>query len=92
VLTYGNHHNKEQKDRGRTWGKGGMHMAEATNRKITTGDGWNIPSKYLPEAEYRDLPDPLFRGGFASHGLLGSNSGGYLRRCPGGSFLREQPE
>jgi hypothetical protein len=53
-------------------------MAEATNRKITTGDGWNIPSKYLPETEYRDLPHPLFRGGFASHGLLGSNSGGYL--------------
>jgi hypothetical protein len=32
-------------------------MAETTAREAT-GDGWNIPSKYLPEMEYRDLPDP----------------------------------
>jgi hypothetical protein len=32
-------------------------MAEVTNREAT-GDGWNIPSKYLPEPEYRELPDP----------------------------------
>jgi len=28
-----------------------------TNREAT-GDGWNIPTKNLPEMEYRDLPDP----------------------------------
>jgi hypothetical protein len=32
-------------------------MAETTAREAT-GDGWNIPSKYLPDMEYRDLPDP----------------------------------
>jgi hypothetical protein len=32
-------------------------MAESTAREAT-GDGWNIPSKYLPEPEYRELPDP----------------------------------
>jgi hypothetical protein len=32
-------------------------MAETTSREAT-GDGWNISSKYLPEPEYRDLPDP----------------------------------
>jgi hypothetical protein len=32
-------------------------MAENTSREAT-GDGWNIPSKYLPEPEYRELPDP----------------------------------
>ena len=32
-------------------------MAETTAREAT-GDGWNIPSKYLPEMEYRELPDP----------------------------------
>ena len=31
-------------------------MAEATNR-VGTGDGWNIPSKYLPAVEYRELPE-----------------------------------
>ena len=32
-------------------------MAETTAREAT-GDGWNIPTKHLPEMEYRDLPDP----------------------------------
>src|SRR5919107_2102363 len=33
-------------------------MAETTAREAT-GDGWNIPSKYLPAIdEYKDLPDP----------------------------------
>src|SRR5215217_937308 len=32
-------------------------MAETIGREAT-GDGWNIPSKYLPEPEYRELPDP----------------------------------
>jgi hypothetical protein len=32
-------------------------MAETTAREAT-GDGWNIPTKYLPGMEYRDLPDP----------------------------------
>src|SRR5215211_1871777 len=32
-------------------------MAETTAREAA-GDGWNIPSKYLPEPEYRELPDP----------------------------------
>ena len=32
-------------------------MAETTTREAT-GDGWNIPTKNLPEMEYRDLPDP----------------------------------
>src|SRR5215218_899014 len=32
-------------------------MAETTAREAT-GDGWNIPSKYLPQPEYRELPDP----------------------------------
>jgi hypothetical protein len=32
-------------------------MAENTSREAT-GNGWNIPSKYLPEPEYRELPDP----------------------------------
>jgi hypothetical protein len=37
--------------------EGGYLMAEATAREAT-GDGWNIPTKNLPEMEYRDLPDP----------------------------------
>lgn len=32
-------------------------MAETTSREVTS-DGWNIPTKNLPELEYRDLPDP----------------------------------
>src|SRR5215203_4904838 len=32
-------------------------MAETTAREAT-GDGWNIPTKHLPEMENRDLPDP----------------------------------
>jgi hypothetical protein len=32
-------------------------MAETVGREAT-GDGWNIPSKYLPEPEYRELPEP----------------------------------
>ena len=33
-------------------------MAETTARDVA-GDGWNIPSKYLPAIdEYKDLPDP----------------------------------
>jgi hypothetical protein len=32
-------------------------MTETTSPEAA-GDGWNIPSKYLPEVEYRDLPDP----------------------------------
>src|SRR5215218_5638649 len=32
-------------------------MAETTAREAT-GDGWNIPSKYLPQPEYRELPEP----------------------------------
>jgi hypothetical protein len=31
-------------------------MAEATNRDVT--GGWNIPSKYLPAVETRELPEP----------------------------------
>jgi hypothetical protein len=38
--------------------EGGLLMAETTAREAT-GDGWNIPSKYLPAIdEYKDLPDP----------------------------------
>jgi hypothetical protein len=38
--------------------EGGYLMAETTAREAT-GDGWNIPSKYLPAMdEYKDLPDP----------------------------------
>src|SRR5215217_1307736 len=38
--------------------EGGYLMAETTAREAT-GDGWNIPSKYLPAIdEYKDLPDP----------------------------------
>src|SRR5215207_8568285 len=32
-------------------------MTETTSREAA-GDGWNIPTKYLPETEYRDLPEP----------------------------------
>jgi hypothetical protein len=32
-------------------------MTETTSPEAT-GDGWNIPSKYLPDMETRDLPDP----------------------------------
>ena len=32
-------------------------MAETVQREAT-GDGWNIPTRYLPEMENRDLPDP----------------------------------
>jgi hypothetical protein len=32
-------------------------MAETTTTREATGDGWNIPSKNLPEPEYRDLPE-----------------------------------
>ena len=32
-------------------------MTETTSREAA-GDGWNIPTKYLPEPEYRDLPEP----------------------------------
>src|SRR5829696_5941813 len=32
-------------------------MAETAHREAT-GDGWNIPTKHLPEMENRDLPDP----------------------------------
>jgi hypothetical protein len=35
-----------------------LAMAETTAREAT-GDGWNIPSKYLPAIdEYKDLPEP----------------------------------
>jgi hypothetical protein len=37
--------------------EGGYLMAETTAREAT-GDGWNIPTKNLPDMEYRDLPDP----------------------------------
>src|SRR5215211_2946831 len=47
-----------QQGRGRIWGQGGTGMAETTARDVA-GDGWNIPSKYLPAIdEYKDLPDP----------------------------------
>src|SRR5215211_1388229 len=32
-------------------------MAETTTRGAT-GDGWNIPTKYLPEPKFEDLPEP----------------------------------
>jgi hypothetical protein len=32
-------------------------MAETTAREAT-GDGWNIPTKYLPEPEVQELPEP----------------------------------
>jgi hypothetical protein len=32
-------------------------MAETTSREVA-GDGWNIPTKYLPAVDYRELPDP----------------------------------
>src|SRR5215213_3860526 len=32
-------------------------MAETTTRE-STGDGWNIPTRALPDLEYRDLPEP----------------------------------
>src|SRR5215211_8097695 len=32
-------------------------MAETTAREAT-GDGWNISTKYLPEPEVQDLPEP----------------------------------
>jgi hypothetical protein len=34
-------------------------MAETTGREGGAGDGWNIPTKYLPPIESRDLPEPL---------------------------------
>ncbi|HEX5912614.1 MAG TPA: hypothetical protein VFY54_05730 [Rubrobacter sp.] len=34
-------------------------MAETTSRETGAGDGWNIPTKYLPAIESRDLPEPL---------------------------------
>src|SRR5215212_3158863 len=32
-------------------------MADTAARE-TTGDGWNIPTRALPDLDYRDLPDP----------------------------------
>src|SRR5215218_9288869 len=37
--------------------EGGFLMAETTAREAT-GDGWNIPTKYLPELKVEDLPEP----------------------------------
>jgi hypothetical protein len=34
-------------------------MAETTNREVGANDVWNLPTKYLPAVESRDLPEPL---------------------------------
>ena len=34
-------------------------MAEVTDRDAPAADGWNIPDKYLPAVESRDLPEPV---------------------------------
>src|SRR5215218_5529274 len=40
-------------------GKEGGHLMAETTAREATGDGWNIPSKYLPAIdEYKDLPEP----------------------------------
>src|SRR5215216_5905213 len=50
--------NMQQGIEGMDGKEGGYLMAETTAREAT-GDGWNIPSKYLPAIdEYKDLPDP----------------------------------
>ena len=49
--------NMQQGIEGMDGKEGGYLMAETTAREAT-GDGWNIPTKSLPEMEYRDLPDP----------------------------------
>src|SRR5829696_6249263 len=50
--------NMQQGIEGMDGKEGGYLMAETTAREAT-GDGWNIPSKYLPAIdEYKDLPEP----------------------------------
>ena len=34
-------------------------MAETTTREEGAAAGWNIPDKYLPAVESRDLPEPV---------------------------------
>jgi hypothetical protein len=34
-------------------------MAEATDREVSTPDGWDVPTKNLPPMEAREMPEPV---------------------------------